>query len=99
MAPSVRFANSGIRPQRYQPRLEALEPRWLLSTNVLTYHDDLARTGLNPNESLLNLSNVNTGAFGKLFSFSVDGQVYAQPLYMASVTITTGPLAGVHNVV
>jgi hypothetical protein len=67
-----------------------------LAQNVVTEHYDNARTGLNPNESILNTSNVNTGSFGKVFSQSVDGQIYAQPLYMAGITISG---KGTHNVI
>ena len=67
-----------------------------LAQNVVTEHYDNARTGLNPNESILNTSNVNTGSFGKVFSQSVDGQIYAQPLYMTGITISG---KGTHNVI
>ena len=63
---------------------------------VTTYHNDLNRTGVNESEAILNTSNVNVTTFGKLFSRAVDGQIYAQPLYIPSVTI---PGQGVHNVV
>src|SRR5882762_10184075 len=64
--------------------------------SVSTYHNDNARTGQNPNETLLNPANVNPTAFGKLFSYPVDGYVYAQPLYAPNVDI---PGQGRHNVV
>src|ERR1051326_6345618 len=50
--------------------------------SVLTYHNDNRRTGLNPREVILTPSNVGSSRFGKLFSHKVDGEVYAQPLYV-----------------
>ncbi len=64
--------------------------------DVLTYHNNLARTGVNPHETILTPENVNAGSFGKLFSDPVDGFVYAQPLYLAGVEI---PGKGPRNVV
>ena len=62
--------------------------------NVTTYHNDNARTGQNTQEAILTPANVNSGQFGKLFSVTVDGWVYAQPLYLSNVTIS----GGTHNV-
>jgi hypothetical protein len=64
--------------------------------NILTHHNDNTRSGANLSETILNTSNVNANQFGMLFSVSVDAQIYAQPLYVAGVTI---PGKGVHNVV
>jgi hypothetical protein len=64
-------------------------------SGVLTYHNDNARTGQNLQEKVLTPANVTSPTFGKLFSFPVDGYVYAQPLYVSKV-----PVAGqLHNVV
>lgn len=63
---------------------------------VSTYHNDNFRTGQNTLETVLTPDNVNAGRFGKLYSFPVDGYVYAQPLYLPQVAI---PGNGIHNVV
>jgi len=54
---------------------------------VLTYHNDNARTGLNPNETTLTTSNVKAATFGKLGSMPVSGLVDAEPLYVGNITI------------
>jgi len=63
--------------------------------NVLTWHNDNARTGQNLKEKILTPTTVNATAFGKLFSYPVDGQLYAQPLYVQGLTIGGAK----HNVV
>jgi fibronectin type 3 domain-containing protein len=82
----------------HRPLLEALESRLAPSASVLTYHNDNVSSGANLNETLLTPGNVNSTNFGKLFKTPLDGQVYAQPLYVAGVNITSGPSRGIHNV-
>ncbi|SAL44681.1 PQQ enzyme repeat protein [Caballeronia arvi] len=62
--------------------------------DVATYHNDIARTGQQLAETVLTPANVNSGTFGKLGVFSVDGAVDAQPLFLAGVAIA----GGTHNV-
>ncbi|MCU1278962.1 MAG: hypothetical protein JWM53_2508 [bacterium] len=50
--------------------------------NVLTQHNDNQRTGLNLRETVLTPATVKSGGFHKLFSYVLDGQPYAQPLYV-----------------
>ena len=64
--------------------------------NVVTYHNDNARTGQSLNETLLTPSNVGSTTFGLLFNLPVDGYVYAQPLYLSKLVL---PGKGTHNVV
>jgi hypothetical protein len=63
---------------------------------VTTSQYDNARTGADLNETRLTPQNVNAASFGKLFTLQVDGDIYAQPLYLAGVEI---PGKGKHNVV
>ena len=55
--------------------------------DVLTWHNDNARTGQNLQEKILSLGNVNPRTFGKLFTVRVDGKVDAEPLYAARIRI------------
>ena len=56
---------------------------------------DHDRTGAQLNEHTLRPENVNQTKFGKLYELSVDGHVYAQPLYKQNVQVST---LGRHNV-
>ncbi len=58
--------------------------------DVLTANYDNNRTNANLSEFVLNKSNVNPAHFGKLYTFSIDGEAYAQPLYLRGVNIPGG---------
>ncbi len=62
--------------------------------NVLTYHNDIGRTGLMPLETILTPANVNSASFGKVNFIPTDGRVGGEPLYASNVMINSV----VHNV-
>ncbi|HVA46778.1 MAG TPA: DUF4214 domain-containing protein [Pirellulales bacterium] len=95
MIPHRRLVSRPFRRGPAARRFEALEPRDMLSTNVLNYRYDASSSGVNSQETALTPANVNAGSFGKLASTPVDGQIYAQPLYLENVNID----GGTHNVV
>ena len=65
------------------------------NTDVVTFHNDVARTGLNSTETLLTQNNVNVHMFGLLRNLSVDGKVDAEPLYLSGLMVN----GAAHNVV
>jgi hypothetical protein len=71
-------------------------PPALTAQNVLTWHNDVSRTGQNLKETTLTLANVNSTQFGLKFKLSVDGHIFTQPLYVANVFVSG---QGIHNVV
>src|SRR5450759_5115239 len=73
------------------------------AVSVTTQHNDASRTGANLQETALNVSSVRC-RFGKLFSRTVLGAVYAQPLVLAGVDTRQGKrnlvyIATMHNMV
>lgn len=80
------FAFAAVTPAR------AVGP---IPADVITYHNDAAVTGQYRYEQVLSHDNVAPAAFGKRFDFPLDGQVYAQPLYVAGLVFGDGR----HNVV
>src|SRR5205807_441822 len=54
---------------------------------ALTYHCDNTRQGQNTNEFFLTPGNVNSTTFGKLFTYSLDAYMYAEPVYLPNVVI------------
>jgi hypothetical protein len=100
--------SGGVLPGRvFQPlcKLLAVTCFWSLGvwlvqaqtySGMLTWHNDLARTGQNLHETVLTPTNVNAKTFGKVFSFPVDGQIFGQPLYVHNVAIAG---KGTYNVI
>jgi uncharacterized protein (TIGR03437 family) len=63
--------------------------------NILTANGDNDRSNSNLQETQLSPATVNSSTFGKLGTWPVDGQVYAQPLFVSGLSIA----GGLHNVV
>jgi hypothetical protein len=64
-------------------------------TDVLTYKNDLNRSGQNLSETMLTPANVTSSSFGLLRNLAVDGKVDAQPLYVSQLNMS----GSAHNVV
>src|SRR5260370_214520 len=103
LQPCLRASN--ILPRAFRTPSIVFTLAWLLASaqpgvqaqvNVLTYHNDNTRTGQNLSESTLTPANINPTQFGRLFSYSIDGYAYAQPLYMSNLAV---PGQGNRNVV
>ncbi len=60
------------------------------TADVLTYHYDSSRSGIQAKETILTPASVQSSNFGKLATLSVDGSVYAQPLIVSNVQLTDG---------
>jgi hypothetical protein len=71
-------------------------PAGAKATDVLTWHNDVARTGQYLAETSLTLANVNSTSFGLKAKWPADGRVDAQPLFAASVIL---PGSGAHDLV
>jgi hypothetical protein len=56
-------------------------------TAVLTQKGDVARLGWSSHETVLDTSGVQPGRFGRRVSYPVDGQVYAQPLFVPGLAV------------
>ena len=63
--------------------------------SVTTSQYDNARSGTSRLETILTPRNVNVRHFGKIFALKVDGDIYAQPLFLAGLEI---PSKGRHDV-
>jgi hypothetical protein len=84
----VLLCSVGMVARGLRPRADSLR--------VTTWHNDNGHTGQYLRETALTPLNVNSNSFGKLGSYLVDGQIYAQPLYWPALHI---PQQGIHNVV
>ena len=77
--------------------ISASAPVWVTDgAPVVTQHNDNYRTGAQTSETVLTPANVNSAVFGLLTTYAVDGYVYAQPLYVPSVSV---PGLGYRNLV
>src|SRR5271170_289856 len=77
--------------------LSGVLPLW--ATSILSYHYDSVSSGVNSTETVLTPANLTVAAFSKQYATLVDGQIYAQPLYVPSVVVTGGAQAGTHNLI
>jgi LGFP repeat/PAN domain len=75
-----------------EARFKNLIPLW----DVLTQHNDEARTGAQRHETALTPAKVSPSTFGRLYERHVDGQIIAQPLYVSN---QWDPIKGLRNVV
>ena len=67
-----------------------------LDAQITTSQYDNARTGANIHETVLSPRNVDVNRFGRVVRLPVDGDIYAQPLYLPNLAI---PGKGTHNVI
>ena len=90
---------TAIKNIRMHTRIHCLICLWLLviavsgghaQNDVLTQHNDNARTGANLRETVLTPANVNKSHFGMLFKREVDDQLYTQPLVVTGVSVNGG---------
>jgi hypothetical protein len=96
--PSGVFLQASATPP-FQPTLTSAPASYSLTvqhpSDVLLYHNDIARSGAQTYEPTLTPANVNSTQFGKLFNFTVDSYLFAQPLYAGGLGMPDGQ---VHNI-
>src|SRR5580765_3016950 len=79
-----------------QPTAKGSAKVWITDyPGMFTYHADRFRSGVNLQEFALTKTTIKSTTFGRVFTRVVDGQIYAQPLYVANLTIAGAK----HNVV
>jgi hypothetical protein len=97
VASAANHQSKATPPQKANDHAQDIRPVPLptaTSASVLTQHNDNQRTGANLLESKLSTANVNVNQFGKLFTRTVSGYIYAQPLVAADTNV---PGAGLRN--
>jgi len=82
---SIGFLVAGLAVFSANPALA--QPAVPATRSVTTYMYDAYQSGLNSHESIHTPDNVKSG-FGLLFSCEIDGQAYAQPLYLSNVPVS-----------
>jgi hypothetical protein len=97
--PSGVFLLAGAAPP-FQPTLSAAPASYALvvqhPSDVLQYHNNTYRNGVQSYEQALTPANVNSTQFGKLYTYTVDSYLFAQPLYVGGLGMPDGV---VHNLV
>lgn len=86
-APAAAARSSSSQPAASSPPASSSTPSPSGQTDVLTYRDDVARTGADLTESVLTPANVDSSSFGLLRVLPVDGKVDAQPLYVSHLSM------------
>ena len=78
---------SGTHATSQPPPPPGPAPQPAQPTDVVTYKNDLARSGANLTESVLTPANVSVAGFGLLRMLNTDGKVDAQPLYLSGLAV------------
>ena len=86
------FLGAGLQRKLTASVVDPPEP---IAARVLTFHNDVGRTGQNLEEKILTLKNVKPEGFGKVGFLHTAGLVDAEPLYVPNLTIG----GRTHNVV
>ena len=81
------IASSGMLSHTAPVTVSVNPPTTGMGVDVVTYHDDVARTGLNANETILTPANVNSAQFGLLMILPVDGKVDGEPLLLSILNV------------
>jgi hypothetical protein len=88
--PSTTGTHTVIARSKANTSVSARATVWVTDyPGMMTYHGETFRSGLNAQERALAPSRVNSATFRRLFTRSVDGQIYAQPLYVANLLVGT----------